>query len=626
MVMTRRSTTACIWTLLFFILPMAHGGVLRADKVLLLCHRTANRDLPENTLESLALAARMGCNIVEVDVRRTADGELVLNHDGFLDRFTDTTGEVENTDLRELDRLDFGAWMGRRFTGMHIAHFVDALRLARELNIGLYLDIKTKGIGPQVLAALAREDMTKHVMFGGEWDDIHRLDPTANDDPSASLEPGFMREQVEELHHQQKIVIANFILNGHEFDLKSMKQAVAFGVDGIMVDYPRLGAQAVGRPVEEKIKSLSIQAGAGSTDSRVNAIRELSDFIGFPLEREFLQWLMDSDERVAHEAALALVLSRPQPSLTSFDTAIHSRSAATRSNAAWAIGSISASAPDRAQCAPLLAPLLHDASTFVVEQALVGLSRCPCDAKSVSADALLKILSGEVPVLRGLAAVVLATHHPAIAEQEVPAQLEREEKSSDSFNIEWTARGRPKLSQKDIDAAVELYRAQMKELHALMLLPDHAVLQPLIAQAFRKGHDYSMAPILVAGFNLWDRLAENPAPTLDALSSPDISAADWAEWAFIKAGPSILSTIRDALPASRGDLRRRLIEILALQADQEALPMLRLMEQSDKSNGDLLHWAVTMIDAFSSSPGGMIWLLMGTATPEIEPAFRSLLN
>jgi glycerophosphoryl diester phosphodiesterase len=52
------------------LLPMAHGGVLRVDKVLLLCHRTANRDLPENTLESLALAARMGCDIVEVDVRR----------------------------------------------------------------------------------------------------------------------------------------------------------------------------------------------------------------------------------------------------------------------------------------------------------------------------------------------------------------------------------------------------------------------------------------------------------------------------------------------------------------------------------------------------------------------------
>lgn len=599
---TQWSATATMWTLLFFISPVAHGGVLRADKVLLLCHRTANRDLPENTLESLALAARMGCNIIEVDVRRTADGELVLNHDGFLERFTNATGEVENTDLIELDQLDFGAWMGYRFKGMHIAHFEDALRLARELNIGLYLDIKTKGIGPQVLAALSRENMTKHVMFGGEWDDIQHLDSTANDDPSAWLEPGFTREQVEALHEGHKLVIANFILNGHEFDLKSMKQAVAFGVDGIMVDYPRLGAEAVGRPVEETIRKLSKEADTGATGLRVIAIRELSHYDGFPLQREFLHWLMDSNERVAHEAALALVVSRPQPPLSSFDEAILSLSATTRSNAAWAIGSISASVPDSEQCAPLLAQLLHDESTSVIEQALVGLSRCPSDAKSVPADTLLQILSGDVPILRGLAAVALATHHPNIAKRAVPAQLEKDEKTSDSFNAAWTARGRPKLSQKDIGIAVELYRAQMKELQALTLLPGHAANQALARQAFRPGHDYSMAPILVAGFNLWDRLENNPAPALDALSSPDTSVADWAEWALVKAGPSILPAIRDSLPTSEGELRRRLIEILALQADQDALPILRLMERDDKSNGEVLQWATTTIEAFSPPP------------------------
>jgi glycerophosphoryl diester phosphodiesterase len=599
--MKRGSAAISIWILLFFMLPLAHGGILRAKNVLLLCHRTANRDLPENTLESLDLAARMGCNIVEVDVRRTEDGELVLNHDGLLDRFTDTTGEVENTDLRELDRMDFGAWMGRRFAGMHIAHFEDALRLARELNIGLFLDIKTKGIGPQVLAALAREDMTKRVIFGGEWDDIHHLDPSTNEDPSAWLQPGLTREQVQALHQQHKIVIANFILNGHEFDLNGMKQAVALGVDGVMVDVPRFGAEAVGRPVEEKIQRLSKQAGIGTTDLRVHAIRELSSYIGFPLQRQFLRWLMDSDERVSHEAALALVTSRPQPPLASFEGAMRSRSAAARSNAAWAIGSIARSASDGAQCAPILASLLHDASTSVVEQALVGLARCPSDGQSVPADALLRILSGDVPVLRGLAAVALAKYQPAIAEHVVPAQLEKEEKISDTFNADWTARGRPKLSQIEIGRAVELYRAQMKELQALTLLPDDAALRPLVEQAFRPIHDYSMIPILVAGFNLWDRLAENPASALEALSSRDIGEADWAEWALVKAGPNALPALRNALPASQGDLRRRLIAILALQADEGALPELRLMKKSDKSDGDLLRWAVATIEAFSST-------------------------
>jgi len=597
MTMPWRAVTL-IWALLFFLLPTAHGGILRSDKVLLLCHRTANRDMPENTLESLALAARMGCDIVEVDVRRTADGELVLNHDGFLDRFTDTTGEVENTDSRELDRLDFGIWMANRFSGMHIAHFEDALRLAGQLKIDLYLDIKTKGIGPPVLAALAREGMTKHVIFGGEWDDIRRLDPAANEDASASLQPGFTHEQIQELHAQHKIAIANFILNGHEFDLNGMKQAVALGVDGIMVDYPRLGAEAVGRPVEEKIKGLSTIAENGTTDQRVRAIRELSYFSGFPLQGMFLHWLSDSDERVSKEAALALVASRPKPPLDLFESAMHSLSAPVRSNGAWAVGSLASDAPDKTECTRLLLPLLSDRSIDVVTQALVAISRCPADGQAVPAAQLLQILSGDVPVKRGLAAVALAKYHPEIAEREIPRQLQKEEKASDSFNAEWTARGRPMLSKLEIDGAVELYRAQMKELEALSLVPDQSATHSLTAQAFRPGQDYSMMPILVANFKLWDRLPEDPAPAILALSSGNAEVAGSAEWALVEAGPKVLRTLRDALSRSRGGTRVRLIEILAWQADQEALPLLRSMEKSEPSNRDLLRWAITRIETF----------------------------
>ena len=324
----------------------------------LLCHRTANQDLPENTLESLALAARMGCDIIEVDVTRTLDGKLVLNHDNFLDRFTNTTGEVEHTELRELDRMDFGAWRGSRFRGIHIAHFDDALRLARELNVGLYLDIKSKGIGPLVLAALSKEQMTGRVMFGGEWDDIRKLDPRANDDPSASLQPEFTRGDVERLHKEDKRVIADFILNGHETDLAGMRDAVASGVDGIMVDYPRLGAEAVGRPVEAKLGKLVKEAESGTSDQRVKAIRELSQFTGFPLERQFLRWLQDPDESVSHEAALSLVTAEPPVAIADLEPAAHSAAASSRRNAAWAIGSLAADLPDGSSCIRMVLPML----------------------------------------------------------------------------------------------------------------------------------------------------------------------------------------------------------------------------------------------------------------------------
>ncbi len=597
-----RSGVATLTLFLLFLAPArAVGGILRSDKVLLLCHRTANRDLPENTLESLALAAHMGCDIVEVDVRRTLDGQLVLNHDGILDRFTDTTGDVENFDLRELDDMDFGAWMGSRFAGMRIAHFDDALRLARQLKVGLYLDIKTSGIGREVLAAVDQAGMANEVMFGGEWEDIRQLDSAANADPSAGVQPGFTRAQVDDLHAQHKIVIANFILNGHEFDLDGMKRAVASGVDGIMVDYPRLGAEAVGRPVEAKIASLVQSADRGPADQRTSAIRDLSNFAGFPLQAEFFRWVMDSDERISHEAALALVTERPRPSLVLFEPATRSPTAAARSSAAWAIGALAHNAQDRTQCASLLVPLLQDPNESVRRQALVGLSRCPSNPQVVPAGTLLHFLSGDAPVLRGLAAVALVHHHPEIAERAIPARLEQEEQTSDAFNADWTARGRPKLSQTEIAKAVDLYRAEMKELEALALLPDQPALKSLAGQAFRPGHDYSMMPILMGGFKLWDRLDENPEPALEALASSDGGTADWAEWALVKAGPKVLPNVRRALIGSRGNLRDRVIQILAWQADESALPLLQSLRVSDATDKGLIDWAIATIEVFRAT-------------------------
>ena len=47
---------------------------LPSTRVQLLCHRTANKDTPENTLASLEQAALLGCDVVEIYLRRTLDG------------------------------------------------------------------------------------------------------------------------------------------------------------------------------------------------------------------------------------------------------------------------------------------------------------------------------------------------------------------------------------------------------------------------------------------------------------------------------------------------------------------------------------------------------------------------
>ena len=84
-------------SLLLLTTALAQDGTLQPGRVELLCHRTANEDVPENTLESLEEAALLGCNVVEIDLRRSLDGKIVLNHDGILERLTDGVGEVETS-------------------------------------------------------------------------------------------------------------------------------------------------------------------------------------------------------------------------------------------------------------------------------------------------------------------------------------------------------------------------------------------------------------------------------------------------------------------------------------------------------------------------------------------------
>jgi hypothetical protein len=212
------------------------AGALQPVRPELLCHRTANEDVPENTLESLEQAALLGCNVVEIDLRRTLDGKIVLNHDGVLERLTDGEGDPEGTYYDDLRLLDAGGWMCERFSGMRIAMFEDALRLARQRDIHLILDIKTKGIGSDVLELLQRENMLERVQFNGEWEDVKKLHPSATNasDGTMWVQPGVTAEQVKTYHGQGKAVVTNFSANDHEMDLASMKAAVAAGVDGSM--------------------------------------------------------------------------------------------------------------------------------------------------------------------------------------------------------------------------------------------------------------------------------------------------------------------------------------------------------------------------------------------------------
>lgn len=108
---------------------------------------------PENAIETLARTLAHAPMLLEVDVRTTRDGVLVLMHDETIDRTTTGTGAVADLTWAELGRARLQDNDGRE-TGFRVPRLADALAWAKGRAI-LLLDIK-QGVSEAAVVAAIR--------------------------------------------------------------------------------------------------------------------------------------------------------------------------------------------------------------------------------------------------------------------------------------------------------------------------------------------------------------------------------------------------------------------------------------------------------------------------------------
>jgi glycerophosphoryl diester phosphodiesterase len=134
-------------------------------------HRGACEVAPENTLASFHRAYQDGADIVEMDVRLTADGHVVVMHDEDVGRTTNGKGSVSTMTLAELKKLDAGAWFDERFVGEQIPLLDEVLAWGKG-KIALMIEFKFDPFGsfspdlvPEVLALLKDSNIAEQVVF-----------------------------------------------------------------------------------------------------------------------------------------------------------------------------------------------------------------------------------------------------------------------------------------------------------------------------------------------------------------------------------------------------------------------------------------------------------------------------
>lgn len=115
-------------------------------KVFVVAHRGASAYKPENTLSSLRLAVELGADMVEIDVRQSRDGHIVVLHDETVERTTNGKGFVKDLTLKELKSLDAG--LGNKIPTLSEA----AVFLKGKAR--LVVEIKALGIEEKVVETL----------------------------------------------------------------------------------------------------------------------------------------------------------------------------------------------------------------------------------------------------------------------------------------------------------------------------------------------------------------------------------------------------------------------------------------------------------------------------------------
>lgn len=213
-----------------------------------IAHRGAKTYEIENTLESFKKAIELGANAVELDVRVSGDGKLIVSHDDDLKRVYGKDARLSETTLDEL----------RELTGNRIAALEEVLHFVDGKVEKILVELKETGYETKVLDLVKKEDLKDRVILISFHEDV--LARVRNID--GEIETGFIyaksKKPIEtalRLRAQYLVPLYRFVhrrdvAKAHKSNLKvivwtintrdAARLHIAKDVDGIATDKPAI--------------------------------------------------------------------------------------------------------------------------------------------------------------------------------------------------------------------------------------------------------------------------------------------------------------------------------------------------------------------------------------------------
>jgi len=240
--------------------------------VLVIAHRGASGNAPENTLAAFRKAVALGATFIETDLQLSRDARFVAIHDATVNRTTNGQGAVHDMTLTDLRKLDAGSWFGSEFAGERIPTLEEIFEFSKKNDVVFYLEIKPGAAwgGEHALVSALREsgEIPRAVVISFDAAivlNLRKIEPTLM---TGLLYDGQIENPLEkavEIGARQvavrgDLVTPALIAQAKKKDLQvvcwtvnhpaHMRMLAAAGVDGIMSDYPDRLVAAVRKEAE----------------------------------------------------------------------------------------------------------------------------------------------------------------------------------------------------------------------------------------------------------------------------------------------------------------------------------------------------------------------------------------
>ena len=247
--------------------PLAVGADNKPEllDVKLISHRGLHGKFPENAISSIRSLIQKGIHGVEIDLRTTKDGHIVLMHDERLERTTTGKGRVDETLWKEIRDLKLKSPDGSP-TSESVPDFKTALQVIKgHPHFGLALDLKAvnavevsrlviaKGMQPQVLFSIADPMNTQlakslkrldpklrisvNMLTWWKIEDVPLFAARALDADSLFASEWFFPKCGFKGLAQEGIPVVVYLWGRHDLE-KRFRQAVELGASGVSCDEP----------------------------------------------------------------------------------------------------------------------------------------------------------------------------------------------------------------------------------------------------------------------------------------------------------------------------------------------------------------------------------------------------